>query len=64
MKTIPIVLVSKYYWNRAINFAFLQEEGVVGHADLDIFKIVDNADEAWSHIVNWYKNKGEALFDD
>lgn len=64
MDAIPIVLVSKYYWNRAIDFVFLQEEGVIAKGDLDIFKIVDNADEAWSHIVNWYKNKNEPLFDE
>ncbi len=64
MEPIPIVLVSKYYWNRAIDFTFLREEGVVGHADLDIFKIVDNADEAWNHIISWYKNKKEPLFGD
>ena len=59
---IPIVLVSKYYWNRAVNFDFLQEEGVIGHADLEIFSIVDNADEAWDYILKWYENRGTPLF--
>jgi hypothetical protein len=59
---IPIVLVSKYYWNRALDFDFLREEGVIGHADLEMFSIVDNADEAWSHILEWYEKRDTPLF--
>lgn len=59
---IPIVLVSKYFWNRAINLEFLREEGVISHNDLKIFHIVDNAEEAWAFITQWYEKKGEPLF--
>jgi uncharacterized protein (TIGR00730 family) len=59
---IPIVLVSKYYWNRAINFEFLREEGVISASDLDIFEMVDNADEAWNHILNWHTARGKPLY--
>ncbi len=59
---IPIVLVSKYYWNRAINFDFLREEGMISHNDLDIFTIVDNADEAWAYILSWYEKRNNPLF--
>lgn len=59
---IPIVLVSKYFWNRAINFEFLREEGVISHNDLDIFTIVDNADEAWKYILSWYELQDIPLF--
>ena len=62
MESIPIVLISKYFWNRAINFEFLREEGVISHNDLDIFTIVDNADEAWEYILSWYNEKGTPLF--
>ena len=61
-EAIPIVLVSKYYWNRAINFDFLREEGVISHNDLDIFTIVDNAEEAWDYILKWYEKQGNPLF--
>lgn len=61
-EAIPIVLVSKYYWNRAVNFDFLREEGVIGHADLDVFTIVDNADEAWKYVLEWYEKQGKPLF--
>jgi uncharacterized protein (TIGR00730 family) len=59
---IPIVLVSKYYWNRAVDFDFLREEGVVGHTDLEMFSIVDNADEAWDYILKWYEKRETPLF--
>ena len=62
MDAIPIVLVSKYFWNRAIDFGFLREEGVVSYRDLDLFEIVDNADQAWQYILDWYEKKGEPLF--
>ncbi|WP_345992917.1 TIGR00730 family Rossman fold protein [Sulfurimonas sp. HSL-1716] len=59
---IPIVLVSKYFWNRAVNLEFLREEGVISYSDIEIFHIVDNADEAWKFITQWYEKKGEPLF--
>lgn len=59
---IPVVLVGKSFWDRAINFPFLQEEGVVAAEDLEIFKFVDNANEAWDYILDWYKEKGAPLF--
>ena len=62
IEPMPIVLVSKYYWNRAINFDFLKEEGVIAHLDLEVFEIVDNADEAWNYILNWYEKMGIPLF--
>ncbi|QOP40525.1 TIGR00730 family Rossman fold protein [Sulfurimonas marina] len=58
---IPIVLVGKSFWERALNFAFLQEEGVIAAEDLEIFKFVDNANEAWEYILNWYTEKGIPL---
>ncbi len=58
---LPVVLVGKSFWDRAINFAFLQEEGVISAEDMDSFTFVDNANEAWEYILNWYKEKGTPL---
>lgn len=52
---IPIVLISKDYWSKAVNFEFLIEQGAISRKDAEIFKIVENAEEAWKCIVNWYK---------
>ncbi len=61
---IPVVLVGKNYWEKAIDFDFLKNEGVIAPDDLDIFKFVDNANEAWKHILSWHKKQGKALFND
>jgi len=54
IKPIPIVLVGKHYWENAVNFEFLAEEGVINREDLDLFKIVETAAEAWEYILDWY----------
>ena len=51
---IPVVLVSSAYWKRLIDFDFLVEEGYISQSDMEIFKIVENADEAWKYIMDWY----------
>ncbi|MDH4945403.1 LOG family protein [Sulfurimonas sp. C5] len=58
---IPVVLVGKSFWDRAINFEFLKEEGVISAEDMNSFAFVDNANEAWEYILNWYKEKGTPL---
>ena len=59
---IPVVLVGKNYWQKAINFDFLKDEGVIAPSDTDIFKFADNANEAWEHILLWHKERGNPLF--
>jgi uncharacterized protein (TIGR00730 family) len=55
---IPIVLVGKQYWKQAVNFEFLAEEGVISSSDLNLFTMVETAEEAWESILNWYAEKG------
>lgn len=59
---MPIVLIGKQYWRKALNFGFLKEEGMISKDDLEIFTMVDNADEAWQYILNWHENKKTPLF--
>jgi uncharacterized protein (TIGR00730 family) len=54
MKPIPILLFGKDYWNRVINFEALAEEGVINFEDLNLFRMVETAEEAWGHIVAFY----------
>ncbi|MDP3675000.1 MAG: LOG family protein, partial [Novosphingobium sp.] len=54
MKPIPILLFGKDYWSRIINFEAMADEGVINHADLELFRWVETADEAWGHIVAFY----------
>lgn len=61
-QSIPVVLVGKSYWKKAIDFEFLKDEGVIAPQDLDIFKFADNADEAWNYILAWHKKQGTPLY--
>ncbi len=51
---LPIILMGKDYWSRAVDFEFLASEGFIGQDDLDLFSIVDNAETAVSVISDFY----------
>ena len=61
MKQIPVVIVGKQWWSNLVNFDFLIEEGLISEKDLEIFTVVENAQEAWYSIANWYKNNNKSL---
>jgi uncharacterized protein (TIGR00730 family) len=53
----PVVLVGKEYWSGLIDWikeTMLHQEHNINEADLELFKIVDTADEAVKHIVEFY----------
>ncbi len=54
-KQVPVVLFGKTFWNEVINFKALQEYGVIGPADLKLFKIIDDVDEAFEYITGQLK---------
>lgn len=56
IKPIPIVLFGKDFWHRVVNFEALVEEGVVSARDLNLFKFVETAEEAWELIQSFYAN--------
>lgn len=49
-KMIPIVLFGKDFWNGFLNFEFLVEWGVISKKDLDLFRIIDDIDEAFEYM--------------
>jgi uncharacterized protein (TIGR00730 family) len=55
MKPIPILLFGSDFWSRVVNFQALVEEGVIDENDLDLFRIVDTAEEAWQRITRFYQ---------
>lgn len=59
---IPVILIGKEYWRRAIDFGFLREEDVIEASDLDMLTYVDNAKEAWEAIIQWHKKNKTPLF--
>ena len=61
IKPVPVVLVGRQYWQRAVDFDFLLDEGVIDREDRDIFWFAENAQEAWQGIIGWYEQSGEPL---
>jgi uncharacterized protein (TIGR00730 family) len=53
-KPVPIVLFGSEYWKRLIHFDVLVEEGMISPEDVDLFKLVDDPQAAWDHIVQFY----------
>jgi uncharacterized protein (TIGR00730 family) len=51
---MPIVLVGREFWGRAVDFAFLVDEGVISPSDVDLFEVVDTAEEAVERIYAFY----------
>lgn len=53
----PVVLVGSAYWNGLLSWVketMLLKEHNISEVDLDLFKVVDTAEEAVKHIVDFY----------
>ena len=50
VQAIPIVLFGKGFWQRAIHFDVLVDEGTISARDLELFQYVETAEEAWDAI--------------
>lgn len=62
IKPIPIILVGKEFWRRAIDIDFLVDEGVIDPEDRELFWFAESAREIWNSILNWYQTAGEPLY--
>jgi uncharacterized protein (TIGR00730 family) len=54
-KPVPIMLFGTDYWNRLVNFQALVDEGTILQEDLALFHYVDDAEQAWAAIRNFYQ---------
>jgi hypothetical protein len=54
VKPIPILFFGREFWERVVNFDALVEEGVVSPDDLNLFRYVETAGEAWEHVRAHY----------
>lgn len=54
MVPIPLILFGKAFWSRVVNLEALAEEGTISRKDLDLFRIVETAQEAWDIITQAY----------
>lgn len=62
IRPLPVVLVCRHYWRRAVDFDFLVEAGVITREDCALFCLVDGADAAWRAIADWYAARNEGVF--
>jgi uncharacterized protein (TIGR00730 family) len=62
IRPVPVVLIGRAFWERAVNFDFLQDEGVIDDEDREIFWFAETAEEAWAGILDWHRKCGEPLF--
>jgi uncharacterized protein (TIGR00730 family) len=53
-RELPIVLVGREYWQHAIDFEYLVDEGTIDEQDLDLFHYADTAEEAWKIIQEFH----------
>jgi uncharacterized protein (TIGR00730 family) len=60
---LPVVLIGRAFWQRAIDFDFLVERGAIDARDRDLFRIAESAEEAWRTIREWYTERGRSIFD-
>ena len=51
---LPVLLFGREFWEGAVDFRYLADEGVIDFADLDLFSFVETAEEAWHLISNFY----------
>jgi len=54
-KPVPIVLFGSDYWRRLFNPQLMVEEGTITMEDLNLFKYVDDVQDAWAVIRDFYQ---------
>ncbi|MDB5737752.1 MAG: lysine decarboxylase [Sphingomonas bacterium] len=51
---LPILLFGREFWESVVNWQALADNGVINPQDLDLFRYVDSAEEAWAIVRDWY----------
>jgi uncharacterized protein (TIGR00730 family) len=50
----PILLFGREFWTRLVNFDLLVETGMISALDLQLFRFVETAEEAWEFLAAHY----------
>ena len=50
----PILLFGRAFWERLVDFDYLVETGMISPADLQLFRYVETAEEAWDFLAGHY----------
>jgi uncharacterized protein (TIGR00730 family) len=51
---MPIVLVGREFWQRALDLRFLADEGVIAEEDMALVSYAESADEIWLAVRSFY----------
>ena len=54
MRALPVVLVGREFWENAVNFRYLVEEGTISEEDLQLFRFAETAAEAWDIVQSYH----------
>jgi uncharacterized protein (TIGR00730 family) len=60
---LPIILVGREFWSRAVDIPYLVEEGVIDPEDEDLFCFAETSDEILRIISDWYTKAGEPFIE-
>lgn len=53
MEPLPILLFGEEFWRKIINWEALADAGTISADDINLFRFVETADEAWDIMQNW-----------
>jgi uncharacterized protein (TIGR00730 family) len=51
IEPMPVVLVGRAWWRRAVGFEFLLKERVIGRRDAKLLRFADSAEEIWRAVA-------------
>jgi uncharacterized protein (TIGR00730 family) len=55
MQPIPVILYSREYWNRVVDFQFMADEGTIRDEHLSLVRYAETPQEAWEIIREFYR---------
>lgn len=58
---LPVILVGKKFWQRAVNMEFLADSGLIDAGQGSLYSYAETAEETWDSIVSWYDEAGAPL---
>ncbi|MDI9443818.1 MAG: LOG family protein [Planctomycetota bacterium] len=54
MQDVPVIMFGREFWQHAIDFQYLADEGTIDDRDLDLFHYAETAEEAWEMIQQFH----------
>ncbi len=54
MQDVPVIMFGREFWQHAIDFQYLADEGTIDDRSLDLFHYAETAEEAWEMIQQFH----------